>query len=78
MTDMHQILAGMNELNEGRKCQSPSNGSWATSSSDTVDRNTSHVLFLMHLAHVFYTTMWLKVSQVRSHSIHMPSMMSHV
>ena len=32
----------------------------------------------MHLAHVITLTSWLKVSQVRSHSIHMPSMMSHV
>ena len=43
-----------------------------------VDRNTSHVNFVMHLAHVITLTSWLKVSQVRSHSIHMSSMMSQV
>ena len=43
-----------------------------------VDRYTSHVIFLIHLAHVIALTSWLKVSQVRKHSIHMPSMMSHV
>ena len=43
-----------------------------------VDRNASHVIFVMHLAHVITLTSWLKVSQMRSHSIHMPSMMLHV
>ena len=32
----------------------------------------------MHLAHVITLTSWLEVSQVRSHSIHIPSMVSHV
>ena len=39
-----------------------------------VDRYTSHVFFLMHLAHVITLTSWLKVSSVRislhPHSIH--------
>ena len=43
-----------------------------------VDRYTSHVIFLIHLADVITLTSWLKLSQVRSHSIHMPSMMSDV
>ena len=34
---------------------------------------TSHVSFLMHLAHVITLTSWLKVCQVRIHSIHMSS-----
>ena len=38
-----------------------------------VDRYTSHVIFLMHLAHVITLTSWLKVSQVPSHSIYMSS-----
>ena len=43
-----------------------------------VDRNTSRVIFLMHLAHAITFTSWLKVSQCAFHSIHMPSMMLHV
>ena len=39
-----------------------------------VDRYTSHVFFLMHLAHVITVTSWLKVSVVRislhPHAIH--------
>ena len=48
------------------------------SSVECVDGNTSHVFFLIHLAHVITLTSWLKVSQCAFHSIHMPSMMSHV
>ena len=43
-----------------------------------VNRYTSHAFFLMHLAHVITVTSSLKVSQCAFHSIHMPSMMSHV
>ena len=43
-----------------------------------VDRYTSHVSFLMHLAHVITLTSWLKVCQVRIHSIHMSSRVSRV
>ena len=43
-----------------------------------VDRYTSHVILLMHFAHVITLTSWLKVSQCAFHSIHVPSMMSHV
>ena len=49
-------------------------GSHASSPKD-VDRYTSHVIFLMHLAHVFTLTSWLKVSVVRIRSIYMPSVM---
>ena len=45
------------------------------SSPKDVDRCTSHVIFLMHLANVFTVTSWLKVSVVRIRSIYMPSMM---
>ena len=44
----------------------------------SVDRYTSHVIFLMHLAHVITLTSWFKVSQCAFHSIHTPSMMLHV
>ena len=42
-----------------------------------VDRNISHVIFLIFLTHVMTLTSWPKVSQVRIRSTHVPSMMSH-
>ena len=45
---------------------------------DAVDRYTSHVIFLMHLAHVIALASWPKVSQCAFHFICMSSMMSHV
>ena len=41
----------------------------------SVDRNTSHAIFLKHLAHVITLTSWLKVSQCAFHSILMSSLM---
>ena len=43
-----------------------------------VDRYTSHESFSRTLSPCAHTTLWLKVSLVRIHSVHMPSMMSHV
>ena len=43
---------------------------WTTTRALRVDRNTSHVFFLIHLAHVITLTSWLKVSP-GAHSFHL-------
>ena len=48
------------------------------SSSTSVDRYTSHESFSRTFSLCAHTTLWLKVSLVRIHSICMSSMMSHV